>query len=703
MTPIAALNQLLRGTGLEAKPAGRCVFRIIATQQPRLTIALPIQQSADIVVTGRKQVENLATVPAALSVYAPSVDRTRDAAASGTREVAASIPGLSITNTGPGANRLFIRGVADSPFAGFNQSTVAVLLDDSRINYDAPDPDLRLVDVDRVEVLEGPQGPLYGTGALGGVYRVVPNGPDLIRSSGSIGVTLNGIEQAGIGGDVQAVVNLPVARDYLAIRAVGYQATTPGWISDIGLRNHANAARIAGGRLTARAAPGGGWTIDLGGVAQSINVEDSQYVDRDIEHLARRVAIAEPRSTDFTMVFQHTKGAIGTVTVDASSSVSWHDIDSRYDASASAAAFGIAAPAAYDEARRYSVFDQEVRANGALGPRLSWLVGISYLSAASAVTGTIAPLGETGRPVLDLRRTISEAAAFAQATYALGGGVKAEFGARVYDNVADDELTDRSAMGSGHLRFVGFSPSVAVSWQPSDGRLIYLRYGSAIRPGGLKATGDGRYDADTLDSIELGSRMVFAGGRIRLDGSTFAGTWREVQSDYLLPDGLIASHNVGDARLVGGELSLHWRIQAGWRVSFSGIAQHARLVSTTTGARLPEDTRLPVVPDIAGTLTTTHEFPLFGWRAAARGSVRVTGPTRLSFDSGLDRHTPAFAELRAGLSASHGAVTAHLTVDNLANARADTFAFGNPFAIRSTSQFTPLQPRTVSAGLVLAF
>jgi hypothetical protein len=96
----------------------------------------------------------------------------------GSERLAEQIEGLTVTGEGSGHGRMFLRGVADSPFGGKSQSTVAVLLDDARLTYVAPDPDIRLVDVERVEVLKGPQGSLYGSGALGGIYRIVTRRAD---------------------------------------------------------------------------------------------------------------------------------------------------------------------------------------------------------------------------------------------------------------------------------------------------------------------------------------------------------------------------------------------------------------------------------------------------------------------------------------------------------------------------------------------
>jgi len=84
---------------------------------------------------------------------------------------------LASTNLGTGRNKIFIRGVADSSFNGPSQSIVGQYLGDVRLTFNAPDPDLELYDIARVEVLEGPQGTLYGAGSLGGVVRVCPARP----------------------------------------------------------------------------------------------------------------------------------------------------------------------------------------------------------------------------------------------------------------------------------------------------------------------------------------------------------------------------------------------------------------------------------------------------------------------------------------------------------------------------------------------
>jgi outer membrane receptor protein involved in Fe transport len=297
-----------------------------------------------------------------------------------------------------------------------------------------------------------------------------------------------------------------------------------------------------------------------------------------------------------------------------------------------------------------------------------------------------------------VRRSITEAAAYGEVTYR-HGAITGSLGGRLFSNVADDERGRQRGGRRANTRFVGASPSIGLTWQPAEQTLFYVRYAGAIRPGGLNSSRSGRYDADTLDDVDLGTRLALDRGRVTLDTALFRSVWRHVQSDYLQNNGLIASHNVGDASLYGGEWSVAWAPTTDWRIKVAGIVQSADLVRTTTGAPLPEDTRLPVVPGVAGDASIARSTDIGGWRATLVLDARCIGSTRLSFDPGLDRRTPTHADVGLGLSAVRGGVTLRVRIDNIADTRADTFAFGNPFSIRKTGQFTPLTPPTVTLGI----
>jgi outer membrane receptor for ferric coprogen and ferric-rhodotorulic acid len=137
---------------------------------------LSLAQS-DILVTASKQAVGLDHYPGSAKIIATDRGWLAENAASGTGAIARLLPILASTNLGDGRDKLFIRGIADSSFNGPTQSTVGEYLGDIRLNYNAPDPNLNLYDMDRVEVLVGPQGTLYGAGTLGASSASCPIRP----------------------------------------------------------------------------------------------------------------------------------------------------------------------------------------------------------------------------------------------------------------------------------------------------------------------------------------------------------------------------------------------------------------------------------------------------------------------------------------------------------------------------------------------
>src|SRR5690606_2342451 len=125
---------------------------------------------------------------------------------------------------------------------------------DLRLSYNSPDPDLRLSDMEKVEVLEGPQGTLYGAGSLGGIIRLVPNAPEpgVVAASASLGGSAT--THGALGADAGAVINLPLAGEAATLRLVVDAESQGGYIDKPLLgRDDVNRTRIYGGRAFARA------------------------------------------------------------------------------------------------------------------------------------------------------------------------------------------------------------------------------------------------------------------------------------------------------------------------------------------------------------------------------------------------------------------------------------------------------------------
>ncbi|MDB5671162.1 MAG: hypothetical protein JWO25_2121 [Alphaproteobacteria bacterium] len=712
MTPEQALARLLAGTRLRALRVGPGAYRLMPAPAPAVRAPPPLRRPLapppampepdgapapprpEIVVTALRRSEPLFSVPAAIAIV-PGDRLVAGAAATGSRDVAARIEGLTLTNLGAGRNRQFIRGVADSAFNGYSQSTVSIVVDDSRITYDAPDPDLRLVDVARVELLKGPQGPLYGTGALGGVYRIVTNRPDPSGFSGLGEIYGSGLAGGGVGGGGSLTLNLPLAADRIALRASVYGGVDPGWIDDEGGRDNINVARVSGGRIALRWLPADGWTVDFGAMAQFLKVDDSQYVPVTAEAYERAVSAAEPHDNDLRAGSVAVSGPIGAIRLDASASLVGHEVTSQLDASAAAAQFGETGPLLFSDDRNYQVADLEARLSGGSRRRFDWIAGLSWLSATSGIDGRLEST-TTDRQVVALSRVVTEMAAYGQAGVALSPELRAELGLRLFQAKSDDELSESgAAAGSTRLSETRtrLSPSLSLAWSPRTDLFLYARLARAERAAGLGARMSGvatRFASDGLTSYELGGRART--GRLQLAAALFYSRWTDIQSDYLLANGLIATHNAGDATIAGGEASGKLRLGAHWRIEAGAIWQRARLVRGSDDVDLPKDPRLPVVPDAVARFALSRSLAIGGWHGSVGADLRYTGASRLSFDTGLDRKSHAYAVLGASASLARDKWTMALDLTNLLGARADTFGFGNPFSIRAAPQFTPLRP-----------
>jgi iron complex outermembrane receptor protein len=188
MTLRQALSKLTAG-GCQFEILDAATVRVTALPRPTPTpavrlIAVVHDTAAidEVVVTATKRRTRLRSAPGGISVVGSG--RLIDTGAVDTTSISQQTAGFFTTNLGAARNKIMLRGLSDGTFTGRTQQTVATYLDNIPLTYNAPDPDLRLIDVERIEVLRGPQGSLYGSGSLSGVYRIVSRKPDLEAMSG---------------------------------------------------------------------------------------------------------------------------------------------------------------------------------------------------------------------------------------------------------------------------------------------------------------------------------------------------------------------------------------------------------------------------------------------------------------------------------------------------------------------------------------
>jgi iron complex outermembrane receptor protein len=185
----------------------------------------------EVVVTAETYKSTALTTP--ISISALSGTQLQSSGITSLEQVARDVPGLSMRSSGPNQTEFEARGIASN---GGNSPTVGFYLGDIPLSPPAMGQigkvviDPNLYDLDRVEVLRGPQGTLYGASSMGGTIKLIPNAPQLNTIAGSTDGTLSHTDGGRANGGADFMVNYSTS-DYWAVRAVGSYNYRSGWIS----------------------------------------------------------------------------------------------------------------------------------------------------------------------------------------------------------------------------------------------------------------------------------------------------------------------------------------------------------------------------------------------------------------------------------------------------------------------------------------
>ena len=256
----------------------------------------------EIIVTSQKREQRQQDVPLAITAFTDA-DIVRQGFKT-FRDYAKQIPSLSIQEGQPGATQVLMRGCATQGVAFVNTASTSVYLDEQPITAAGVNPDPRLIDIQRVEALAGPQGTLFGEAGQCGTLRIITNKPDTDQFSSWVDLTGSTIDGGDSGYDLSAMVNIPLAQDKLALRLVGFYADEPGWIDNVlspspgagfGQGTFDNSALVAddinsstyyGGRAMLRWNMTENWTADIAGIYQKYELDGFGEVSQNIDLFA---------------------------------------------------------------------------------------------------------------------------------------------------------------------------------------------------------------------------------------------------------------------------------------------------------------------------------------------------------------------------------------------------------------------------------
>jgi iron complex outermembrane receptor protein len=703
----AALDRLLAGTQARAIATGLGGYRIVARPPVRATKAMPPSSPgaaptvSDIVVTGSKRGQSLGSYPGSVIVSSvsqlPLATRVR-----GSDALVAELPILSSTHLGPGQNKLFIRGIADSSFNGPSPATVGQYLGEARINYNAPDPDLALYDIAAVEILEGPQGTLYGAGTLGGIVRLDPVMPDL--ETASFGLSAGGATTQHAAGsfDAAALVNLPLASGTVGVRGLAYGSREGGYVDDPsrGSRN-INRTRTAGGRIELRYRPSADWTIDLTGVIQDINSRDAQYAERGLPAFERKSRFAQPFDNDYALAGIVVRHDIGSAILSSSSSIVRHELETIYDATLPGGPDRL-----FREDDHILFYTNETRLSRRYADGSSWVLGAEALRSSDRIRrGLGQPLALEA--ISGSRNAVTEGALFGEATLSVTRRLSITGGGRLgYDRQTGEALDHPSEEREPDRHTLVFLPSAGIYWKPGGAFSVFARYQEGYRPGGLSVsdTSVQRFRGDSLATVEAGVRIGDAASRVQISAAGSYARWRSIQADLVETDGLPTTTNIGNGRVIGFEAQARWRPIDAIAVSGGLFINDSTLDDPAPGFLGEKDASLPNVDDIGAQIRVDWTLPIDDRNAIGLyTALRYYGGSKLGVGPILDLSQGHYVDGSVGLRWTRGRIAFTVDVTNLFDDGRNQFALGNPFTVFAGRQIGPLRPRTMRFGLSTGF
>ncbi len=270
-----------RRSGAARSAISVAVAAAIAATASRAKAAAPEVSAGvlqEVVVTARKREENLQDVPLSVDVF--TSQDIQKLGITQFEDYAEKVPSISFISVGPGTQLFFMRGVSDGSNPNYsNTSATGFFLDDSSLTWTGVQPDLHLYDIERIEVLNGPQGTTFGAGAMSGAVRYITNKPDAKAFSAGADFDGGKIQAGQSNWTYEGFVNFPLIADVLALRVSAFsdshggfinnKLTTRQWtngtVSDNSqwARNNYNREHVEGGRAALKGILNDGWSATL--------------------------------------------------------------------------------------------------------------------------------------------------------------------------------------------------------------------------------------------------------------------------------------------------------------------------------------------------------------------------------------------------------------------------------------------------------
>ncbi len=709
----------------------------------------------EVVVTAQKREERLQDVPIPVAV----VDAQQLLSNNEVKltDYYSQVPGLSVAPSILSTQAVTIRGISTGavetgpPGAA---PTVGIVVDDvpfgGSSGADTFVPDFDPGDLQRIEVLRGPQGSLYGASSMGGLVKFVTVDPSTNALSGRVEAGTDGISNGGGPGyNFRGSVNVPVTGDF-AVRASVFTREDPGYIDNpvLGISG-VNEDHASGGHLVALWRPLDGLSVKLNALYQVINGGGTSDVTPnpppgvgapamlgDLQQFyIRGVGPYQRKAEAYSVVINDKLGDIELTSLTGFNRYRFHDeIDFTFElAPLSQFEFGQSGSPIFDLVD-ISRVTQELRAAAPLGQHFDLLVGIFYsheiesfdqfFDASNPNTGAVVGHWFTAA----VPNTLGEIAGFGDLTWHLTDRLDVQFGARE----SRFDIVNKSATWFGPFNpivlgqpFTHVIPGESSSpdaftylftprYRISPDLMVYARLASGYRAGGNNfgiPNVPTTFAPDKTENYELGSKGDFLDHRLSLDASLYYIDWKNLQVPLVTPPPASFGYtgNAAAAKSEGVELSVEVRPATGLTIAAWATIANAELTRDVPGAGqngvvfgLAGD-KLPYSARFTGNLSIQKDFPLNGeWSGFAGGMLSYVGARQDVFPvaSAERQYLPAYAKQDVRVGAKSQDWTVNLYMNNVADRRG-VIAGGIGNVIPYS--FYLIQPRTVGLNIARQF
>jgi iron complex outermembrane receptor protein len=646
----------------------------------------------ELIITAQKREESLQNV--AISVTAIGAKTLQDFKIETFKDYATLVPGLTnaFVTEQRGVPVIGLRGVEslNGTFIG-GQNTVGFYIDNSPI----PVMDPHLTDVERIEVLRGPQGTLYGSSSLAGTIKIIPQKPRFDAVGGSFSESLSSTEHGGLNDTTEGVVNLPI-NSRAALRLSGYYDRQSGYVDFVGITfagvptgvviKDANHDESYGGRaallvnLTDKLSVQGSLMYHHAALGSSPQFMPSLgFVQKRFN--------PTPAHDDFTFGDVQVDWDLGNVELVSSTSYfRSHDdtLDDGQTASFSPLILGnpVLPATTFDNNREWT---HETRLVSKWQGRLQGVVGVFYTDRKNpfgfflGAKGAPGLLGLTTAPFRipndtlfsnDSVRNRREAAVFGEATFAVTDMLSLTAGLRAFDFKF---TTNDIFMGPGLLvdgeRFTraaeakdnGVVPRFRVELKPTDDKLLYASASKGFRMGGAnyplpntpacaaslqaffgQPNVPPTFASDSLWSYETGAKTTWLDKRLSVNVSAYHIDWSNTQVPVALTVGTCPFNglttNVGGVKSDGFELETALAPMKGLSINFNVAHMHTRVSEQlkfpgATFAVAPKGAELPNIPEWTAAVLAQYTFSLSDdMDAFVRGDYRYSSSRKASIN-----------------------------------------------------------------------